>query len=86
VVPLLGAGDLLELATVEEDPPATLALLDVDAATVDGLHHVLTLRANHTRQTTYGRSRMRGLGSHPHNSSPGYGCPAHGSPPEWHLA
>jgi hypothetical protein len=40
-------GDLLELAPVEEDPPAPLALLDVDAPPLDGVHTTLTLRTDH---------------------------------------
>lgn len=49
---LLGVRDLFELAAVEEDSSAALALLDVYASPVDGMHHVLTFRTDHATERT----------------------------------
>ena len=51
---LLRVGDLLELAAIEDDPSAALALLDVHASPVDGMHPVLTLRTDHPAERTAG--------------------------------
>jgi hypothetical protein len=60
---LLGVGDLLEFAAVEEDPSAALTLLDVHATPVDGMHPVLTLRTDHPEEGTGERAiRRRGWG------------------------
>jgi hypothetical protein len=56
---LLGVGDLLELAAVEEDPSTTLALLDVYASPVDGMHPVLTLRTDHPAETSAAGCEVR---------------------------
>jgi hypothetical protein len=40
---------LLELATVEEDPPALLALVDQDAVALVGAHLAATFRASQNR-------------------------------------
>jgi hypothetical protein len=47
-------GHLLELTLVEEDPPAPLALLDVDAPPLDGVHSTLTLRTDHPASVLVG--------------------------------
>ncbi|WP_248593978.1 hypothetical protein [Thermobifida alba] len=44
---LLGGDDLLQFAGVEEDTPASFALVDVDAHAVEGAHAALALRTNH---------------------------------------
>jgi hypothetical protein len=50
VMVLLGVDDLFEFASIEEDAAAILALLDVDAVTVEGPHAALALGASHGRQ------------------------------------
>jgi hypothetical protein len=44
-----GVQQLLELATVEEDPPAFLALVDQDAVALVGAHLAATFRASQDR-------------------------------------
>lgn len=49
LVSALRVEQLLELAAVEEDPPALLALVDQDAVALVGAHLAATLRANQNR-------------------------------------
>src|SRR5690606_3462549 len=55
VVGRLGRGDLFELAPVEKDALAALALIDVHAVLVDGPHQVLALGTDHEAHPTGGR-------------------------------
>jgi hypothetical protein len=58
---VLGREHLLQLAVVEEDPAAVLALLDVHALPVDRAHPSLTFRTSHaSRIGASGPSRGRG--------------------------
>jgi len=68
----------LKLTAVQEDPTASIALVDVDALAVHGAHRVLTLRANHTVNISQIASIAPPHGPNPHAFLRCYGPATHG--------
>src|SRR4029453_16874218 len=57
---VLGREHVLQLAVVEEDPPAVLALLDVHTLPVDRAHPPVAFGTSHAGQDRGGGWRVRG--------------------------